>query len=205
MIILHLQHLPPSPRSPHAHPPVPRIPPSANLPQQLPGTAGGSPEPPGSRVGAPVPGLHPSSSVLARGDPESLPRTCVGLRGDAPAAPVPTAARPPRRARDASPRAARGGSLSLGVARPRHLRQPGRACSGGGRGTASGPRAPPGPHGERELGNPARLRRQVGRAGWGSRRWDRPCAPPSPASRRAGGRRAVASARTADPGARRRR
>lgn len=107
----------------------------------------------------------------------------MGLQGDAPAARVPAAARPPRRAGDASPRAAGAVAAVSGVDRPRHFRQPRRA---GSRGAASELRPPPGPHGERELGDPARLRRQVGRAGWGSRRRDRPCAPPSPARRGAG-------------------
>lgn len=164
--------------------PVPRIPPSANLPQSAPGGCRRllnprGPASGGGRAGHLFPSCSRAAPSRARGDPESLARSCVGLPGDAPAAPV-RAARPP--APSGRGRLTSGGGgrpLSVGVARPRHPRQPGRACVR--RGAASGPRPPPGPHGERELGDPARLRRQVGRAGWGSRRRDRPCAPPRPA------------------------
>lgn len=88
---------------------------------QLMGTAGGSPEPPGSRVGHLFPACSRAAPSPACGDPESLSRSCVGLRGDAPAAPIPAAARPPRRVGDASPRAAEEGgcpSASRGPATP---------------------------------------------------------------------------------------
>jgi hypothetical protein len=179
--LLHLQHFPL--QRAHPVPPVPRIPPSANLPRSAHGDCGRLPWAPGVPRRAPVPGLQPSSSVPGlrgprvtfqelRGTPRR--RTCGSDPGRCPPAPS---------GRGRLTSGGRGRWLSLGVARPRHPRQPGRAFGGGQRPGLDRLR---GRNGERELGDPARLRRQVGRAGWGSRRRDRPCAPPSPAGRGAG-------------------
>lgn len=124
-IVLHLQHLPLQ----CAHPVPPCTP---NSTQRKP-PIGSSPEPRGPASGHLFPACSRAAASRAYGDPESLPRSCVGLQGDAPAAPAPAAARPPRRAGDASPRAAGAVAAVSGVDRPRHFRQPGRAGSGGQR------------------------------------------------------------------------
>lgn len=132
MIILHLQHLPPSTRSPRATPP--RTP---NSTQRKPSTAapgdcGRLPRTPGvprrgtcsrpaaeqHRPGPRGPGV---TSQDLRGTPRR--RTCGSGPGRCPPAPS-----GPGRLTSGG----RGRRLSLGVARPRHLRQPGRACGGGG-------------------------------------------------------------------------
>lgn len=129
---------------------------------------GGSPELPVPRAWAPVPGLQPSHGVPGpAGTPES----------DAPAAPAPSG-RPGRLTSSGSPSASAGSPGRGGV------RWGGVRRGGGLR---------PGLHRLRGLGGSESwaiprdcMRRQVGRAGWGSRqqrrrwRWDRPCAPPRP-------------------------
>lgn len=172
-IVLHLQHLPLQ----RAHPVPPCTP---NSTQRKP-PIGSSPEPRGPASGhlflqpsGSVPGLRGPgvTSQELRGTPRR--RTCGSGPGHCPPAPS-------GRGRLTSGGGGGGGCLWRRSAPPL---QTAPAC--GQRGAASELRPPPGPHGERELGDPARLRRQVGRAGWGSRRRDRPCAPPSPARRGAG-------------------
>lgn len=143
---------------------------------------GGSPELLMPRARAPVPGLQRSLGVPGlRGPRGRLPRVAwdseeTHLRrrqpGPLPArSPAPPLARPPRRA--GTPHLRR---LALRLARPRR----GWEGSGGVGGQRPGLHRLRGRGGKRELGDPARLRRQVGRAGWGSPRRDQLCAPPRP-------------------------
>lgn len=194
-LLLHLQHLPPSRRSP-------RAPCTPNSTQRKPSTV--SPwglreaplKPQGPASGHLFPACSRAAPSPACGDPESLPRSCVGLEGEAPAAPVPAAARPPRRAGDASPRAAEESgcpSASRGPATPDSR----GVCTVGGSvraSTASGAARGARAGRSRETAPPGRAGR-LGLAAAGPAL--RPAQPSQP---RCGGRRAVASARTADPG-----
>lgn len=161
----------------HAAPLYPEFHPAQTFRGQLLRTAGGgSPEPPGSR---------PAAEQLRPG-PAGTPSHFPGVAWDSEATHLrlrswPLCARP---VGPGTPQLGRPGKAS--VPRRRAAPPPQTAGARVRWGAASGPRPPPGPRGERELGDPARLRRQVGRAGWGWRRRDLPCAPPSPASRGAG-------------------
>lgn len=190
----------------HSSPPAPpfnaltQYPCTPNSTQRKPSTASS-----GGLRGTPLnprgPGLQPSSSVPSPRGPGVTSQELRGTRRRRTCGSGPGRCPPAPSSRGRLTSGGRGRRLSLGVARPRHPRQPAGACVRWG--AASGPRPPPGPRGERELGDPARLRRQVGRAGWGSRRRERPCAPPSPASRGAGAAEpSPPLARTADPGVR---
>lgn len=160
------------------------------------GTAGGSPEPPGSRVGAPVPGLQPSSSVPGLRGPGVTSQELRGTRRRSTCGSGPGRCPPAPSGRGRLTSGGRGKRLSLGVARPRHPRQPGRVYGGGQRPGLDRLR---GRTGSESWAIPrdcaARSGGQVGARGGGTGPAPRPA---QPAAVR--GRRAVASARTADPG-----
>lgn len=164
-------------------------------------------EPPGSRVGRPGERgtCSPPAAEQLRPGPAETRSHLPGVAWDSLATHLRLRsgplARPPRRAGDASPRAAEEGrcpSASRGPATPDS--QGVRACGGGQRPGLDRLR---GRTGSESWAIPrdcaARSGGQVGARGGGTGPAPRPAQPSLP---RCGGRRAVASARTADPGVR---